>query len=132
MAVALTCARISRRGGGEITMSLTEADFTVVSPAGSCECVVRARGEVDIYTGPSLRGVLREALATDATKVTIDMTDVSFIDSSGLSVIVGAHKKAEDRGIELILQRPTARVVRLLELTGLNRVLNVVTAPVPG
>jgi anti-sigma B factor antagonist len=113
-------------------MSLTDADFTVVSPAGSCECVVRARGEVDIYTGPSLRDVLRDALATGASKVIIDMTDVSFIDSSGLSVIIGAHKKAEDGGIELVLQGPTARVVRLLELTGLNRVLNVVAAPLPG
>jgi anti-sigma B factor antagonist len=110
-------------------MSLTDADFTVVSPAGSCECVVRARGEVDIYTGPSLRDVLRDAMATGPTKMVIDMTDVSFIDSSGLSVIIGAHKRAEDTGIELVLQGPTARVLRLLELTGLNRVLNVVTAP---
>jgi anti-sigma B factor antagonist len=113
-------------------MSLTDADFTVVSPAGSRECIVRARGEVDIYTGPSLRDVLRDALTTGASTVTIDMTDVSFIDSSGLSVIIGAHKKAEDGGIALVLQGPTARVVRLLELTGLNRVLNVVAAPLPG
>jgi anti-sigma B factor antagonist len=113
-------------------MSLTDADFTVVSPAGSCDCVVKARGEVDIYTGPTLRDVLRDALATGATRVIIDMADVSFIDSSGLSVICGAHKRAEDSGIELVLQGPIARVVRLLELTGLNRVLSVQPAPMPG
>jgi anti-sigma B factor antagonist len=110
-------------------VSFDAADFIVVSPAGSWVCVVAARGEIDIYTGPALRDVLKDALASGSGEVVIDMADVSFIDSSGLSVIIGAHKRAEDSGIDLVLRNPTARVVRLLELTGLNRVLTVVSAP---
>jgi anti-sigma B factor antagonist len=110
-------------------VSLDAADFTLVSPAGSCVSVVVARGEIDIYTGPALRDVLRDALAAGPGQVVIDMAHVSFIDSSGLSVIIGAHKRAEDSAIDLVLRNPTARVVRLLELTGLNRVLNVVSEP---
>jgi anti-sigma B factor antagonist len=116
-------------GGGEGRMSLDAADFIVVSPAGSCDCVVRARGEIDIYTGPALRDVLRDVVAAGPSQVVIDMAEVSFIDSSGLSVIIGAYKRAQDSGIDLVLRSPTARVVRLLEMTGLNRALTVVSAP---
>jgi anti-sigma B factor antagonist len=110
-------------------MSLDAADFNVVSPVGSGECVVRARGEIDIYTGPALRDVLRDAAAAGPSQVVIDMAEVTFIDSSGLSVIIGAYKRAQDSGIDLVLRGATARVVRLLEMTGLNRVLTVVSTP---
>lgn len=110
-------------------MSVDAADFIVVSAPGSCPCIVRASGEIDIYSGPALRDVLRDALAAGPSQLVIDMAEVSFIDSSGLSVIIAAYKRAQDSGIDLVLRGPTPRVVRLLEMTGLNRALTVVSAP---
>jgi anti-anti-sigma factor len=47
------------------------------------------------------------------------MTGVTFLDSSGLRVLIGAYKEAEERGGRLRLRSPSDGVVRLLEITGL-------------
>jgi len=112
-------------------VSLDGTDFRVVSAGGAQVLVVKARGELDIYSGPTLRGLLTDAIAACPRQVVVDMAEVSFIDSSGLSVIIDAYKRADDNDIDLVLQGPTARAQRLLELTGLNRVLTIVSAPSP-
>jgi anti-sigma B factor antagonist len=113
-------------------VSVTEADFTVVSRPGAPDCVVRAEGEIDLHTAPRLRDVLRVALAGRPSRLILDMTEVNYIDSTGLGVLVGAFKRSGDAGSELVLQGPVPRVVRVLELTGLHRVLAVIAGPAPG
>jgi anti-anti-sigma factor len=110
-------------------MSLTDAHFSVVSPPGCPDCVVKASGEIDIYTAPALRDVLQEALAAAPRKLVIELAEVTFLDSTGLSVIIHAFRRAQDFGCQFGLQSPTPRVVRLLELTGLHRVLPIALPP---
>jgi anti-sigma B factor antagonist len=97
----------------------------MIRPAGSASCTIEARGEIDIYTGERLRDVLRDALATRPDQIVIDMAGVTFIDSSGLGVVIGAFKRAQDGGIGLALRAPTGRVLRVLELSGLHHALKI-------
>jgi anti-anti-sigma factor len=82
--------------------------------------VVEVPAEVDITTSGQLRDVLLRACAGQPTLV-VDMTHTLFCDSSGLHVLVRAHRRAMSEGGELRLAVPASgAVARILALTGLN------------
>jgi anti-sigma B factor antagonist len=85
--------------------------------------VVEAAGEIDAYTAPRLRAVLEELPAPARYRVVVEMSRVSFMDSSGLGVLVGAHKRARNGGGALALAGASDRVLRVLRVTGLVRIL---------
>lgn len=89
--------------------------------------LVEVSGEVDLHTAPQLRAALsaavKQASAPDA--VVVDLTQVGFIDSTGLGELVGAHKACQAQGSCLHLVAGHDRVRRLLTLTGLDSVLSV-------
>ncbi|HEV7654597.1 MAG TPA: STAS domain-containing protein [Mycobacteriales bacterium] len=80
-------------------------------------------GEVDIETAPQLRSALAAAVGTGAASVVIDLAAVTYLDSSGLSVLVSAHQRARAQGSTLCLCNPSERVRSLLRITGLDTVL---------
>jgi anti-sigma B factor antagonist len=83
--------------------------------------VVRARGEIDVSTAPRLA----EALVQFANgSVTVDLTGVTFLDSSGCSALIAAHNHLERRGSHLYVRGADGMVLRVLELMGLSRLLN--------
>jgi len=89
--------------------------------------VVDVGGELDLYTAPNFRDTVLEAAADDATpKVIVDFSRLGFIDSSGLGAIIACLKHLRERGGELTLVSPeNSGLRRLLDLTGLDRVLTV-------
>lgn len=86
-------------------------------------------GELDHATAPDLRQPLETAIEEGARSLLIDLSDCSFIDSTGLSVIVHAHSRLVNReshggdGGQLEICCPDAHVRRLLEITGIDRAL---------
>jgi anti-sigma B factor antagonist len=87
--------------------------------------VAHVQGEVDLATAPELREILSEFPPGQGT-VIVDLTDVGFLDSSGLSVLVEVHQHLASNGqseLRLVVTRPTTR--RLLEATGLLEVFDV-------
>lgn len=78
-------------------------------------------GEIDSYTAPQLG----DRLADDPSVDVLDLAGVSFIDSSGLRVLVEGHQARVDRGARLVLRAPSAAVQRLLEISGLAGHLDV-------
>lgn len=80
-------------------------------------------GELDVATGPLLDARLESC--ADADTVTIDLVGVTFIDSSGLRVLIEHHQRLQDGGGELRLVRVSEPVARLLEIAGLSHHLNV-------
>jgi anti-sigma B factor antagonist len=80
--------------------------------------VVLAAGELDAGSGDRLRGAIDDVFTEGHASVVIDTAGISFIDSSGLSVLIHAYKEASERGGTLTLRSPSDQVVRLLELTG--------------
>jgi anti-sigma B factor antagonist len=86
---------------------------------------VAVRGELDVYTAPRLREALDGVIDDGALHIVIDVRDMTFVDSTGLSVIVGALKRVRDRGGELSLNSPTSATEKVLEVTGLDQVMTV-------
>lgn len=84
--------------------------------------VVTAPAEIDVTTAEQLRVVLLESAADGQATVVVDMTRTQFCDSSGLSVLVRAHKRALEEGSELRLVIPAdSAVFRIFTLTSLYR-----------
>ncbi len=91
--------------------------------------VVAVRGEVDLASADTLRDLLQAPEARAAT-VILDLRQVTFIDSSGLSVILSHNKLAAADGFRFVVAVGGARAVeRLFELTGLRDALNLIDDP---
>lgn len=101
-------------------MSLT---VTVETTDG--RAVLGARGEIDIRSAAELRAQLERVLDDGATDVVLDLRAVTFVDSTALSVMVGAHKRLARDGGALEVVTGASAVRRVLEVTGLDRVFRV-------
>jgi len=89
--------------------------------------VLVVEGEIDIATAPLLEQRLTEAEATDAPTVIIDLDRVSFMDSTGLQVLV-AHSLSEANGNRILLTRGSPQVQRLFTVSWMLDPLPVVPA----
>jgi anti-sigma B factor antagonist len=83
-------------------------------------------GEVDIDTAPRLEARLRRALDEGARDVVVNLRDVTFIDSAGITALLRAAENARWRYGHLFLTRPTAQAMRVLELTHSTAQLRVI------
>jgi anti-sigma B factor antagonist len=84
--------------------------------------VVSIGGELDTLTGPHVREGLIEALGSSEGPVRIELAAVTFIDSQGLSMLIGAHHHVPDRRITIAGARPNVR--RLIDITGLDQIFD--------
>jgi anti-sigma B factor antagonist len=82
--------------------------------------VVTARGEIDLYTAPLLRSALQEAIDGPVECVVVDLTDVTFMSSSGLAALYGGLEEAQRRRCELRLAGGGRAVRRPLQIAGLD------------
>ena len=87
--------------------------------------VVTLMGELDVYTVSSVRATLDGLLLDGASPVVVDLTDLTFMDSSGLGTLVAAHKKARVLRSAFVVVCADGVVLRLLSVTGLIRVFHV-------
>jgi anti-anti-sigma factor len=85
---------------------------------------VTLAGEFDIGAVEQFRTTVEES-AEPWRRVVIDMSDLAFMDSSGLQELVRLDNRARERGLEVIIAKPSLPVTRLLELTGLGAHFNV-------
>jgi anti-sigma B factor antagonist len=83
--------------------------------------VIEVDGEVELHCAPQLREELHRVCEGAATCVVVDLSRVSFIDSTGLGVLIGGLKRAREKGT-LSLVCPQQRVKRIFEITGLTQV----------
>ena len=85
--------------------------------------VVAVPEEIDITNAVALRSALLQAAANGHHTLVVDMTQTRFCDSSGLHALISAHKRAEAEGREILLVVPGPAVLRVLTLTGMDRVI---------
>ena len=85
--------------------------------------LVSVSGELDLHTAGCLQARIEEADTVGAGTVLVDLSEISFIDSSALEVLVRESKRLEGRGHSLVLVTNDPRTRRILEVTGLDRVL---------
>ena len=101
-------------------------DFRVELSTTGPVVTVRAVGELDAATASTLDEVLRAIeIEGGASEIDVDFADVAFVDSSGLSVLVAAHKRTRARGQTLVVTNPTPSTRRLFAIAGLDVVLSI-------
>lgn len=89
--------------------------------------VIRAGEELDAATVPALRTGITELAAQGCRTVVVDLTATRRIDSCGLAVLAGAHKRLRGHGGTLAIAATSGTVTRALRAFGLDRVLHVRT-----
>ena len=80
-------------------------------------------GELDIATAPELVDLLAR-LRHHGHAVTLDLAEVTFMDSTGLTTLMDAHLQAQENGWSFSVRRPSAAVRRVFELAGVGRILD--------
>ena len=85
--------------------------------------VVAVAGELDMATAPQLQDEITDQLDRGQTRLVFDLTDVSFCDSTGLSVFVRAKNSCDEAGGIVRLAAPQRGVLRILQVSGLVEVL---------
>ena len=122
---AVTGDSVPSRSRGRAQQRRESIDLTIAAaPVGGWH-VLAVTGELDLYTSGKLREEIREA--DGSGHIAIDVAEVSFIDSSGLGVMVSSLKHVRELGGTLALVTSEGSPVdRLLQLTGLDRILPVV------
>ena len=87
-------------------------------------CVVKLGGELDLYNAPQVREALAGACADLPGRVVVDLSEVEFIDSTALGVLIEARTKLDNRRA-FLLAAPGLETRRALEISGLDRHFNV-------
>lgn len=89
--------------------------------------LVRARGELDLQTAAALCAPLDAAIRAPRARVLLDLSDVTFCDSTGLRALLGVVQEARaHRSRLLVVVPPESGVARLVELTGTGEFLPLV------
>jgi anti-sigma B factor antagonist len=102
-----------------------EQTFDVVEHWREGVLVLAVSGDVDVATAPSLRDRLLAGVAGGGPKIVVDLLGVSFLDSTGLGVLIGALKRCRESGGDLILVIGEARILKVFEITGLTDVFTI-------
>lgn len=83
------------------------------------------QGEIDAFTAPVLREKLAEIELADGLKVELNLSGVSYMDSTGLGVFVGFFKSVKASNSTLELTGLSSRLKRLFDITGLGEIMDI-------
>lgn len=89
------------------------------------EATLIVRGEIDISVADRFQEQLHELIEAAHSPAVIDLSALSFVDSSGLSALMSARKHAERKGVKLVLLAPSPFVRKVLDVTDLSSVFEV-------
>jgi anti-sigma B factor antagonist len=112
------CALPARSGWPEVRLDVRCSMLGTVA-------VVSVTGEVDMSTGSRLREAIGDQLAAGHGRLVLDLTGVTFLDSTALGILVGTRKKIAESGGEMRVACADPRMLRLLTVTGLTRTIAV-------
>lgn len=87
---------------------------------------LRLRGELDLMTAPVLETALDTATANGYNRMVIDLSELRFIDSTGMHLLVQAHRRMTAKHAETQVVSPSPHVAKVFEVMGLDRVFGMV------
>jgi anti-sigma B factor antagonist len=93
--------------------SRTEGEWTVLD----------VRGDLDVYSSPTLRHQILHRIDRGDSRIVIDLEHVDFLDSAGVSVMVNGLRRARKQDATLVFAQPGGQVRRMLRLTKLDKAL---------
>jgi anti-anti-sigma factor len=101
--------------------------FAITEQSRNGSVFLALRGDLDIATIPQLEQALERAREASQT-LTLDLRELTFMDSSGLRVILSEHQRATDSGRKVSIVPGPSAVQRVFELTGTTELLSFVDA----
>jgi anti-sigma B factor antagonist len=102
----------------ELDMSPPPMTIDLTEEPGDARCLI-VHGELDMSTAPKLHTELAQVFRDDVAQVVIDLRDISFIDSTGLGVLVSARQRAKASGVPMKLRLPEGAARFPFQVTGL-------------
>ena len=87
--------------------------------------VLELNGDLDVSSAPALQAALQELIDQGGQHVIVDLSGVPFMDSSGLGVLVAAHRRISATGGQLALVNPAPTLQKVFQLTRTNRLFKV-------
>ena len=106
-------------------MSQDELTIDLRTEDGGDQLIFKLRGSLDLATSPTVRAALMEATEKGKRHIVVDLTQLEFLDSTGLGALIGAHRRATEHDGSFRLVVSEGPIARLLNITGLIRVLSV-------
>jgi anti-sigma B factor antagonist len=100
-------------------------DVSVSNSGAGDVPVVAVRGEVDVYSAPQLKQKITELLQSGNPSLIVDLTEVAFLDSTGLGALVEARAASGEAGGVLPLVCNQERILKLFTITGLDGVFTI-------
>ena len=100
---------------------------TAISRPDPATVLLSVRGEIDTLTAPAFTEATDDLLAAPGDTLVIDLSEVRFLASSGLAVLISAAQRADARGLRLRLVVPTRAVRRPIEITGTGQLFDLHT-----
>ena len=87
--------------------------------------LISARGEVDLYASPALRDAILKAMPKTQGRLGIELSQVDYMDSSGVATLVEGLKSANAKKLEFLLVAPSGSVMKVLQLARLDSVFTI-------
>lgn len=106
-----------------MTAEILKAEAKILEPDDIQ--LVTAIGEIDIYSAPMLKATIARAFDSGAKDLVLDMSNVTYLDSSGLGVLLGAVRRAKPKGGTVNLIGCTDATLRILDITNLRVVFGI-------
>jgi len=103
----------------------SDTGFEVTMDLRGDTATLGLRGELDMATAWVLGVAVAKAVRSPVTSIVFDLTHLSFLGSSGLNVILAAHRQAADVGRRCTLVHPNRTASKILHITGTDRLLDV-------
>ena len=84
--------------------------------------VIAVTGEIDLFTAPEFKQRMSELIDAGRSRLVVDLSETTFIDSSSLGVLIGAHRRLKLRGGELLVVCDSEAIAKTFKITGLDGV----------
>jgi anti-sigma B factor antagonist len=84
--------------------------------------VVAVTGEIDLFTAPEFKQRMSELIDAGRSRLVVDLSETTFIDSSSLGVLIGAHRRLKLRGGALLVVCASEPIAKTFKITGLDGV----------
>ncbi|PKM59418.1 MAG: anti-sigma factor antagonist [Firmicutes bacterium HGW-Firmicutes-4] len=92
--------------------------------------MVSIKGEIDIYSIEKFRETIEEKMKTQAAEIILDCSELSYMDSTGMGVLIELRNKSKEMGQKIIMMNPRPNIKKLLALTGVDKIIDIVDNPV--
>jgi anti-sigma B factor antagonist len=84
--------------------------------------VLAVTGEIDLFTAPEFKQRMSALIDAGRSRIVVDLTQTTFIDSSSLGVLIGAHRRLKLRGGALLVVCDSEAIAKTFKITGLDGV----------